>query len=194
MRQHLAENIKHVGELDWREFKSYVLKNLPHVWRSREDCKLSFDRFERRRSLGASEKTAGSWSTRDLGFSGDALSRFSSIIGSNVFVDEPSSIRKPPNVIVSHSLHGIDVIHLYSGRQLCSLDLSKQRTYDDINADGMIDQIEAFNRFTQKVSKNKNKRERCFAVASSGLPALENLWNGSICKIDNFQAVCIFLS
>lgn len=80
------------------------------------------------------------------------MGRFLSMIGSNTFIDEPGINKKPPNVIVSHSLSGIEVIHLYSGRQLCSLDLAKLRTYDDINADGTLDQIEAFDRYTQSLS------------------------------------------
>jgi hypothetical protein len=43
------------------------------------------------------------------------------------------------NVVISHYSGGIEAIHLYSGRPLCTLRLAPQETVTDINGDGVID-------------------------------------------------------
>ncbi len=47
----------------------------------------------------------------------------------------------PPNVIVSHVEHGMEIIHLFSGRPVCRLDLQAGVVHADINGDGIPDHI-----------------------------------------------------
>ena len=34
---------KHIGEVDWREFRESIMNHLPHIWRFREDTTFVLD-------------------------------------------------------------------------------------------------------------------------------------------------------
>ena len=50
---------------------------------------------------------------------------------------------QPPNVILAHLEEGIEAVHLYSGRTICKLHLPPSGLHTDMNADGVLDHIQA---------------------------------------------------
>lgn len=64
------------------------------------------------------------------------------------FLGVPASTRAPhsdeehtrePNVLVAHTRHGIEAVHLWSGQPLCHLHLSDRGLWHDLNGDGILD-------------------------------------------------------
>ncbi|KAJ0040071.1 hypothetical protein Pint_28361 [Pistacia integerrima] len=95
-----------------------------------------------------------------------------------------------PNVIVAHLKEGIEVIHLASGRTLCKLHLQEGGLHADINGDGVLDHVQAVggNGAEQTVVSGSMEVLRpCWAVATSGVPVREQLFNASICHHSHFN-------
>jgi len=91
---------------------------------------------------------------------------------------------KRPNVLVADLVGGVEVIHLYTGRPICQLTLM-DGVYADINGDGIIDRIKAIN------EKDDGRfEEGCYALATTGIPVMDQLWNHSLCRsgIENLFA------
>lgn len=90
-----------------------------------------------------------------------------------------------PNVVVAKHKDGIEVIHLFTGRPVCRLQL-QDGLYIDLNDDGIIDRIQAFvgtGHFKGKsISAAVFKKHFvCYAYATTGVPTLEPLFNVSLC-------------
>jgi len=96
--------------------------------------------------------------------------------------------RLPPNVIVAHQEEGIEVLHLFSGRTLCKMLLPPPGLHVDVNGDGVVDHIEAHGSAGgdggghAAVGADGHAVPACWAQATSGVPAREHLFNGSICR------------
>jgi hypothetical protein len=165
---HVLGQGQHVGEMDWREFRHHVLRHLPHYWGSPAHTHFQLSRFARQfhsgRPLDTAPSTAAGASPSAPGL---PLAE-----GSGQGSRLPPAPRPSPNVVVAHLQHGLEVIHLYTGRPLCRLRLQPGTLYHDINADGLIDAIRvtALNHLTQ-----------CNAVAHTGIPPMELLFKVSIC-------------
>ncbi|KAJ6929902.1 hypothetical protein NC652_013690 [Populus alba x Populus x berolinensis] len=89
-----------------------------------------------------------------------------------------------PNVVVAHQKEGIEAVHLASGRTLCKLHLQDGGLHADINGDGVLDHVQAVggNGAEQTVvSGSMEVLQPCWAVATSGVPVREQLFNASIC-------------
>ncbi|GMY12400.1 FG-GAP repeat-containing protein [Fagus crenata] len=89
-----------------------------------------------------------------------------------------------PNVVVAHQKEGIEVLHLASGRTACKLHLQDGGLHADINGDGVLDHVQAVggNGAEQTVVSGSMEVLRpCWAVATSGVPVREKLFNASIC-------------
>lgn len=102
-----------------------------------------------------------------------------------------------PNVVVSHTKDGVEVIHLYTGRTLCKLSMQSRATegegilYADVNGDGIVDKIQAVVGFKNqaaapsgsrlKILKEQENRGSCYAYAISGIPSSDMLFNVSLC-------------
>eukprot|EP00479_Gromia_sphaerica_P001806 TRINITY_DN1209_c0_g1_i1.p1 TRINITY_DN1209_c0_g1~~TRINITY_DN1209_c0_g1_i1.p1 ORF type:complete len:248 (+),score=42.88 TRINITY_DN1209_c0_g1_i1:196-939(+) len=97
-----------------------------------------------------------------------------------------------PNVFVAHIQSGIEVIHLYSGRQVCRLTLARNVLHTDMNGDGVIDHLSKGIETTYDLSKfskflaakkpfPKRAIRMCVAPITTGIPQAEPLRNVSIC-------------
>eukprot|EP00823_Brevimastigomonas_motovehiculus_P006167 TRINITY_DN4981_c0_g1_i1.p1 TRINITY_DN4981_c0_g1~~TRINITY_DN4981_c0_g1_i1.p1 ORF type:complete len:882 (-),score=169.57 TRINITY_DN4981_c0_g1_i1:218-2863(-) len=94
-----------------------------------------------------------------------------------------------PNVVVAHLRDGIEVIHFYSGRPLCHLSLKRDVAHVDMNGDGVIDHVEAVAGVHSPYSSHRagaadshsSLVPKCLALITSGIPASQQLYNGSIC-------------
>ncbi|EPS63979.1 hypothetical protein M569_10795, partial [Genlisea aurea] len=102
-----------------------------------------------------------------------------------------------PNVVVIHEKEGIEVLHLASGRTLCKASREKFRIiqgglHADINGDGVLDHVQVFgaNGVERTVMAGSMEVLRpCFAVATSGVPVREQLFNASICHHSPFNFI-----
>jgi len=89
-------------------------------------------------------------------------------------------------VIVASIKTGLEVVHLYTGRPLCRLilpDLHTGGTYGshaDTNNDGVVDQILA-------VIDKPEKDVKCYALALTGVPTVDELWNGTVSTTNNHK-------
>ncbi|PON71532.1 FG-GAP repeat-containing protein [Parasponia andersonii] len=89
-----------------------------------------------------------------------------------------------PNVVVAHQKEGIEAVHLATGRTVCKLHLQEGGLHADINGDGVLDHVQAVggNGAEQTVVSGSMEVLRpCWAVATSGVPVREQLFNASIC-------------
>ncbi|KAI5054570.1 hypothetical protein GOP47_0030536 [Adiantum capillus-veneris] len=90
-----------------------------------------------------------------------------------------------PNVLVAHLKEGIEAIHLASGRTVCKLLLQEGGLHADVNGDGVLDHVQAVGGVgTERVvlSGLMEAIRPCTAIATSGVPVREQLFNASICK------------
>ncbi|KAH9662943.1 FG-GAP repeat-containing protein [Citrus sinensis] len=116
-----------------------------------------------------------------------------------------------PNVVVAHQKEGIEAVHLASGRTVCKfklcflesvlvraykfhlfsqLHLQEGGLHADINGDGVLDHVQAVggNGAEQTVVSGSMEVLRpCWAVATSGVPVREQLFNASICHHSPFN-------
>jgi hypothetical protein len=113
-----------------------------------------------------------------------------------------------PNVIATHSREGLNIRSLKNGRPLCHLSLLEETLYSDLNADGILDQVQVVTspdsedrkdkwvkRLLHKLEKEhtdlkekgaKNKLmdslpTPCHAMALSGMPPREEIFSTSLC-------------
>eukprot|EP00475_Leptophrys_vorax_P030682 TRINITY_DN4615_c0_g1_i1.p1 TRINITY_DN4615_c0_g1~~TRINITY_DN4615_c0_g1_i1.p1 ORF type:complete len:386 (+),score=-5.88 TRINITY_DN4615_c0_g1_i1:171-1160(+) len=92
------------------------------------------------------------------------------------------------NAIVAHLKEGIEVIHLYSGRTICKLLLPDHELHADVNGDGVLDHVKASGTLGDELFTFGGDEEAaqvvqsCHAVATSGIPPSQDLFNGSVCK------------
>eukprot|EP00262_Sarcandra_glabra_P002329 TRINITY_DN12610_c1_g1_i1.p1 TRINITY_DN12610_c1_g1~~TRINITY_DN12610_c1_g1_i1.p1 ORF type:complete len:407 (-),score=54.72 TRINITY_DN12610_c1_g1_i1:442-1662(-) len=95
-----------------------------------------------------------------------------------------------PNMIVAHQKEGIEAVHLASGRTVCKLHLQEGGLHADINGDGVLDHVQVVggNGAEQTVVSGSMEVLRpCWAVATSGVPVREQLFNASICHHSPFN-------
>nr|GMD56479.1 uncharacterized protein LOC109172727 [Ipomoea batatas] len=208
-----ALNSRHPGEFECREFRESILGVMPHRWDRREDTILKLSHFKRhkRKTL---KKMPGKTSTsyplhkpeENHPPGKDTTKRISNAIGNAVKYAKSSKIKKPlpyiptitnytqlwwvPNVVVAHEKEGIEAVHLASGRTICKLHLQEGGLHADINGDGVLDHVQAVggNGIEQTVVSGSMEVLRpCWAVATSGVPVREQLFNATICRHSPFN-------
>lgn len=208
-----ALNSRHPGEFECRQFRESILGVMPHRWDRREDTLLKLAHFQKhkRKTLKRMPgKTAYSNTIHKPEENSppgkDTTKRISKMIGKAVNYAKSSKIKKPltyiptitnytqlwwvPNVIVAHEKEGIEVVHLASGRTICKLHLQEGGLHADINGDGVLDHVQAVggNGAEQTiVSGSMEVLRPCWAVATSGVPVREQLFNASICRHSPFN-------
>ncbi|KAI5588491.1 hypothetical protein POPTR_005G118300v4 [Populus trichocarpa] len=201
-----ALNSRHPGEFECREFRESILGVMPHHWDRREDTVLQLSHF-RRHKRKTSKKSNGK--TTNYPFhkpeenhppGKDSAKKISNLIGEAAKYAGSTKSKKPfqyiptitnytqlwwlPNVVVAHQKEGIEAVHLASGRTLCKLHLQEGGLHADINGDGVLDHVQAVggNGAEQTViSGSMEVLQPCWAVATSGVPVREQLFNASIC-------------
>lgn len=185
---------RHFGEVSCKEFRESVLEVLPHRWTSRTDTRFALAHFARHRHrsmLGGDDKGKSTGKRRDSNKVTGALGRAADAAGltkgaGTAPAGRPTSHAHalPPNVLVAHLRDGIEAVHLYTGRTMCKLFLPSPELHADINADGVIDHVSAVG-WRSDGHAHANAQDRaaqCWATVTTGLPAREQLYNGSICR------------
>ena len=229
---------RHQGERPWRLFSESVLRLLPVAWRHPHDTSLRLTRFERSKRLSARKRSAHALDsharhasgTGALKLTSSALSSVRSAVGSAA---APASVAAPDlltdadgraaaastapsspaastsaNAIVATRRHGLEVLHLFTGRPLTQLPLFLGAAHGDVNGDGSVDHVTGLSsedtaaalsaegnehlaeHFEGKKGKGKGKGKKgkgggmpnCLGMCSSGVPVRESLWNVSVCS------------
>lgn len=207
-----ALNSRHPGEFECREFRESILGVMPHQWDRREDTLLKLAHF-RRHKRKTLKKTSGK--TTNYPFhkpeenhppGKDSTKKISNLIGKAAKYAGSAKSKKPmtyiptitnytqlwwvPNVVVAHQKEGIEAVHLASGRTICKLHLQEGGLHADINGDGVLDHVQVVggNGAEQTVVSGSMEVLRpCWAVATSGVPVREQLFNASICHYSHFN-------
>ncbi|ONH96991.1 hypothetical protein PRUPE_7G163500 [Prunus persica] len=207
-----ALNSRQPGEFECREFRESILGVMPHHWDRREDTLLELARFKRHKRK-ILKRTSGK--TINYPFhkpeenhlpGKDSTKKISNFIGKAAQYAGSAKPNKPfpyiptitnhtqlwwvPNVVVAHQKEGIEAIHLASGRTFCKLHLQEGGLHADINGDGVLDHVQAVggNGAEQTVASGSMEVLRpCWAVATSGVPVREQLFNASICHHSLFN-------
>ncbi|XP_043708663.1 uncharacterized protein LOC122657931 [Telopea speciosissima] len=207
-----ALNSRHPGEFECREFRESILGVMPHRWDRREDTvfKLAHFRRHKRKSL---KRTPGKGMNYPFHKpeenhppGKDSTKKIANLIGKAAkYAGSAKSKRRlpylptitnytqlwwVPNVIVAHQKEGIEAVHLASGRTLCKLHLQEGGLHADINGDGVLDHVQVVggNGAEQTVVSGSMEVLRpCWAVATSGVPVREQLFNASICHRSHFN-------
>nr|KYP66914.1 hypothetical protein KK1_013225 [Cajanus cajan] len=195
-----------------REFRESILGVMPHQWARREDTLLKLAHF-RRHKRKALKRTPGKAMSYPFHKpeenhppGKDSTKKISNIIGkaANYAGSAKSKKHLPyvptitnytqvwwvPNVVVAHQKEGIEALHLASGRTICKLHLQEGGLHADINGDGVLDHVQAVggNGAEQTVVSGSMEVLRpCWAVATSGVPIREQLFNVSICHYTHFN-------
>ncbi|KAK7367346.1 hypothetical protein VNO80_09357 [Phaseolus coccineus] len=207
-----ALNTRQPGEFECREFRESILGVMPHRWARREDTLLKLAHFRRhkrktlKRTPGKSMSYPFHKPEENHPPGKDTTKKISNIIGkaANYAGSAKSKKHLPyvptitnytqvwwvPNVVVAHQKEGIEALHLASGRTICKLHLQEGGLHADINGDGVLDHVQAVggNGAEQTVASGSMDVLRpCWAVATSGVPVREQLFNVSICHYTHFN-------
>ncbi|KAL1569526.1 hypothetical protein AAHA92_00996 [Salvia divinorum] len=179
---------------------------MPHHWERREDTVLKLAHF-RRHKRKTLKKLPGKSTNYPLhkpeekqSPGKDVTKKISSVIDKTINMAKSAKTKKNmpyiptitnytqlwwvPNVVVAHEKEGIEAVHLASGRTLCKLHLQEGGLHADINGDGVLDHVQVVgaNGAEQTVVSGSIEVLRpCWAVATSGVPVREQLFNASIC-------------
>ncbi|KAG6397396.1 hypothetical protein SASPL_143563 [Salvia splendens] len=201
-----ALNTRHPGEFECREFRESILGVMPHHWERREDTVLMLAHF-RRHKRKTLKKLPGKSTNYPLhkpeekqSPGKDVTKKISNAIEKTVNMAKSAKTKKNmpyiptitnytqlwwvPNVVVAHEKEGIEAVHLASWRTLCKLHLQEGGLHADINGDGVLDHVQVVgaNGAEQTVVSGSIEVLRpCWAVATSGVPVREQLFNASIC-------------
>ncbi|KAJ0968495.1 hypothetical protein J5N97_025412 [Dioscorea zingiberensis] len=204
-------NSRHPGEFECREFRESILGVMPHYWDRREDTRFELAHFRRhkRKSL---KKMPGKVTNNPFHTpvenhppGKDPSNKIATIIGKAANYAGSAKSNKGmhyiptitnhtrlwwvPNVVVAHQKEGIEAVHLASGRTVCKLHLPEGGLHADINGDGVLDHVQVVggNGAEQAVvSGSMEVLKPCWAVATSGVPVREQLFNASICHHTHF--------
>eukprot|EP00271_Cylindrocystis_brebissonii_P005161 TRINITY_DN17107_c0_g1_i1.p1 TRINITY_DN17107_c0_g1~~TRINITY_DN17107_c0_g1_i1.p1 ORF type:complete len:716 (+),score=145.26 TRINITY_DN17107_c0_g1_i1:201-2348(+) len=203
---------RHFGEVECREYRESVLGSMPHRWERRDDTWLELAHFRkhRRHTHKAQPKLKSHASVPPRGPSGkhqagkDLTNPVARGLGKAIEMASSSNKKKrreaahgnltghwwAPNAVVAHLKEGIEAVHLYSGRTICKLLLKAGGLHADINGDGVLDHVQASGARggEQMVATGMDvPMQACWAVATSGVPVREQLFNGSICRASSLS-------
>uniref|UniRef100_A0A2P2JEZ0 Uncharacterized protein MANES_02G100000 n=2 Tax=Rhizophora mucronata TaxID=61149 RepID=A0A2P2JEZ0_RHIMU len=208
-----ALNSRHPGQFECREFRESILGVMPHHWDRREDTLLHLENFKphKRKAL---KKMPGK--TTNYPFhkpeehhppGKDSTKKIPKLIGKAANYAGSAKSKKQaapflptitnhtqlwwvPNVVVAHQKEGIEAVHVTSGRTVCKLHLLEGGLHADINGDGVLDHVQAVGGNGAErtvVSGSMEVLRPCWAVATSGVPVREQLFNASICHHSPFN-------
>ncbi|CAL4966233.1 unnamed protein product [Urochloa decumbens] len=210
-----ALNSRQPGQFECREFRESILGVMPHHWDRREDTTLQLAHFRKHKRKQV-KKTQGKAAINSVNKpiehnppGKDASNRIARALGKAADMASSNKGRKTqrmmyiptitnhtqvwwvPNVIVAHEKEGIEAVHLASGRTICKLHLTEGGLHADINGDGVLDHVQVVggNGIKEQtvVSGSMEVLKPCWAVATSGVPVREQLFNVSICHYNHFN-------
>lgn len=210
-----ALNNHQPGQFECREFRESILGVMPHHWDRREDTTLQLAHFRKHKRKQV-KKTPGKAVINSINKpiehnppGKDASNRIARALGKAADMASSNKARKAqrmqyvptitnhtqvwwvPNVVVAHEKEGIEAVHLASGRTICKLHLTEGGLHADINGDGVLDHVQVVggNGIKEQtvVSGSMEVLKPCWAVATSGVPVREQLFNVSICHYNHFN-------
>ncbi|XP_066376639.1 uncharacterized protein [Miscanthus floridulus] len=210
-----ALNSHQPGQFECREFRESILSVMPHHWDRREDTTLQLAHFRKHKRKQV-KKTPGKAVINSVNKpiehnppGKDASNRIARALGKAADMASSNKARKAqrmqyvptitnhtqvwwvPNVVVAHEKEGIEAVHLASGRTICKLHLTEGGLHADINGDGVLDHVQVVggNGIKEQtvVSGSMEVLKPCWAVATSGVPVREQLFNVSICHYNHFN-------
>jgi len=120
---------KHKDPQDWRSLKKSFLDSLPHRWDDLSDTSMSLVRLEA--SKVGRNKNEGSWSADSIGL------RESHHLVSPTKPDK--KIVEKPNGVMIRWRHGLQALHLWTGRPIAHISVSPYQLLIDINNDHEIE-------------------------------------------------------
>ncbi|KAL3844707.1 hypothetical protein ACJIZ3_002110 [Penstemon smallii] len=207
-----ALNSPEPGEFECRELRESILGVMPHRWDRREDTSLELTHFmpHKRKAL---KRTPGKntnyhfYKPEEKSSPGkDGRKKVSRVIEKAIDMTESKKFKQPlpylpiitnytrhwsvPNVVIAHEKEGIEVVHLASGQTICKVHLQEGGLHADINGDGVLDHVQVVgaNGAEQDVVSGSTEVLRpCWAIATSGVPVREQLFNASICHRSPFD-------
>lgn len=197
-------NTRHFGEVECREYRESILGVVPHKWERRDDTFFQLAHFRKHRRRHHKKLPGPPGAARHppakQQAGRDAKNPVAHVVGKVVKMAASGKAKKAPphqgqvngtahwwapNAVVAHLKEGVEAIHLYSGRTICKLMLPAGGLHADINGDGVLDHVQASGAHggERMVPVGLERPlEPCWAVATSGVPVKEQLFNGSICK------------
>ncbi|KAL2905478.1 Trigger factor [Bienertia sinuspersici] len=155
---------RHPGEFECREFRESVLGVMPHHWDRREDTSFELAHFRRHK-----RKTLKKLSGKNA----------------NYPFHKPEE-HHPPGKDSSKKISKLigKAAHYAGSAKTKKLHLQEGGLHADINGDGVLDHVQVVggNGAEQTVVSGSMEVLRpCWAVATSGVPVREQLFNASIC-------------
>uniref|UniRef100_A0A6U4M9Z2 FG-GAP repeat-containing protein n=2 Tax=Hemiselmis andersenii TaxID=464988 RepID=A0A6U4M9Z2_HEMAN len=208
----LHTEFRHTGEVDWRQYRGSVLHTLPHMWRFKEDTRMYTSHFSRKTPLDFDQekRNADAHHAQQVGlfspedpFKGagkstrpgtrSARNKRDKSVKRQVLRDTKKTKKigdlKKANVLVTHRMEGLEVLHLHTGRTLCQLPMPPHVTHTDINSDGAIDRLESVtghpHQFRPEGHQAADNDDGCHAWVVTGTPPTHSLYNNSICVDDS---------
>ncbi|KAK3131349.1 hypothetical protein QOZ80_6BG0505260 [Eleusine coracana subsp. coracana] len=210
-----ALNSRQPGQFECREFRESILGVMPHHWDRREDTTLQLAHFRKHKRKQV-KKTPGKAIINSVNKpiehnppGKDASNRIARALGKAADMAGSNQVKKSqrmrymptitnhtqvwwvPNVVIAHEKEGIEAVHLASGRTICKLHLTEGGLHADINGDGVLDHVQVVGANGIKeqtvVSGSMEVLKPCWAVATSGVPVREQLFNVSICHYNHFN-------
>ncbi|XP_065913962.1 uncharacterized protein [Dysidea avara] len=172
--------VAHVGEVSWQQYSQSLSKALPHSWQHDADTEMRLAHF-----------------TKDKKNTDPNLSDHVSKVGDLAKEHMGSKMPSPPtqedylnasNVVVIHSQKGVEVLHLFQGRPLCSLPLAPMHTsHADIDADGTIEHMSAILTHPeagedQPPTQTAGEAIKCYGKATKMAPAEKVIFKHRICS------------
>ncbi|MCD7447498.1 hypothetical protein HAX54_030364 [Datura stramonium] len=195
-----ALNNRHLGDFGCREFRESILGVMPHNWDRREKTKLKLAHFSRHKRKAVKKLEEKHPPGKDT------TKRISNVIGNAVNYAKSAKHKKPspyiptitnhtqlwwvPNVVVAHEKDGIEAVHIATGCIVYKFHLLEGGLHGVINGNKALDHVEVVraNGVEQTVVSGSMEVLRpCWAVATSGVPIREQLFNASICRHSLFN-------
>eukprot|EP01062_Namystynia_karyoxenos_P073874 TRINITY_DN70693_c0_g1_i1.p1 TRINITY_DN70693_c0_g1~~TRINITY_DN70693_c0_g1_i1.p1 ORF type:complete len:826 (+),score=289.96 TRINITY_DN70693_c0_g1_i1:113-2479(+) len=193
MAKHLEQ---HMGEQDWRYYRRNIIAALPHSYTHPHDVRMQVSRFAPRhkRKLREALHTADRGGpeikdkSKDRRRSADDYGELGDRVRALLQWRRRRPVMPKPNVIVVHTKHGIEAVHLYTGRTLAQVGpMHEGWTYEDVNDDSVIDAIHTQIGDTGGLDTNSRSNwgkqgPKCLGLVWSGVPVSQTLqYNKSIC-------------
>ncbi|CAN0000500.1 unnamed protein product [Ascophyllum nodosum] len=188
-----------------RRYRRSLLHLLPHAWSSPVDTRLEVAELHRR---GPSGRVAGGDATR-TSFSGRRkLPAAETVDDVGRGRTGAGGVGGVVRAVIARTREGLEAVELLTGKPLSSVALPVTATsgaggaYADLNGDGVVDHVQAvgtrgmegwghlhsglaMGHLSAQASPPDDRKGRrlppCYALAVSGLPPREQLFNGSIC-------------
>jgi len=201
----LASQLHHgAGINDWTVFRQSLLAEVPHSWRFREDGSSSIKHFVRRHlGVGAGQQVHKPKAALGIGNEANKKQkRKGNVVGGTgrftgieaeplpenaVLPHHASEHADHPNVLVAHTRRGLEVLALRNGMPLTSLALAPERTFADVDGDGVMDTVMVLE--TQEdvathgsaFAHESGELQHCSLLVLAGLPPHVQLFSGSVC-------------